>query len=181
MSKLKKLDLGCGNNKQPGCIGIDRLNLKGVNIVHDLDKYPYPIKDNTFDQVVAYNCLEHINDNISLFSEVYRILKPGGTFHFEVPHFSSCDMYTDLTHKTFFSYRSIDYFIDDGNMLNSFNYCPDVKFRLLGRKITFWGAKRFIDYPQELLFNKIPLFYERKLSWVFPAHQIVFTLKSLKK
>jgi SAM-dependent methyltransferase len=178
--RKKVLDLGSGGSKIKGSIGIDILDLPGVDIVHDLESFPYPIEDSSFDKVVSFNCLEHIDNLIGLIREVYRVLKPGGTFHFEVPHFSSCDMYTDPTHKSFFSYRSVDYYVNDGNMLNNFKYLEDVDFLLIKRNITFWGSKKVFDKPQEFVFNKIPGFYERKLAWMFPAHQLVFELKSLK-
>jgi len=179
-TKSKILDIGSGESKLRGSIGLDILPLKGVDVVHDLEKFPYPFADNSFEKVVAFNCLEHISDSLNLVKEVHRILKPNGVFHFEVPHFSSCDMYTDLTHKTFFSFRSMDYFVNNDNYLNNFKYLPEVNYKIIDRKITFWGSKRFLDKPQEYLFNKIPLFYERKLAWIFPAHQLVFNLKAIK-
>jgi len=176
--KEKIVDLGCGANKYPGSIGIDRLKLKGVDIVRDVESSPLPLKDNSFDKVVAYNFLEHLEDTSRVFKEVYRILKVGGIFHFEVPHYSSVDMFTDPTHKSFFSYRSVEYYVK-GHKLNEFKYFPDIRFEIINREILFWGSKRFIDLPQQIIFNKIPRFYERKLAWVFPAHQLSFTLRKV--
>jgi SAM-dependent methyltransferase len=39
----------------------------------------------TFDGIVALNVLEHIEDDVAAFSQVRRMLKPGGTFVCEVP------------------------------------------------------------------------------------------------
>ena len=175
----KVLDLGSGGSKQPGSIGIDRLDIPGVDVVHDLEVFPYPFADNEFDRIVSYNCLEHIKDLLGLMNEVYRILKPGGIFHFEVPHFSSVDMYTDPTHQHFFSYRSMDYFAGQSN-LRDFKYLTSVDFEIVRRHITFWGSKKVFDAPQEYLFNRVPHFYERKLAWIFPGHQLVFELRSRK-
>jgi len=36
----KILDVGCGTAKINGAIGIDRVNLPKVNIVHDLNQFP---------------------------------------------------------------------------------------------------------------------------------------------
>jgi hypothetical protein len=46
-----KLNLGCGTDIMPGHVNMDKLRLPGVNIVHDLNKFPYPFKDNQFDTV----------------------------------------------------------------------------------------------------------------------------------
>ena len=47
------LDMGCGRNKHPGAVGMDRVNLPEVDLVHNLNQIPYPIKDNFFDEVYA--------------------------------------------------------------------------------------------------------------------------------
>jgi hypothetical protein len=44
----KKLHLGCGTNIKKDWINLDFVKLKGVEVVHDLNKFPYPFKDNTF-------------------------------------------------------------------------------------------------------------------------------------
>jgi len=43
---MKILDLGCGNNKRKEAVGIDREDRPGVDIIHNLDIFPWPIKDN---------------------------------------------------------------------------------------------------------------------------------------
>lgn len=45
ISKLKnvKLDIGCGGNKQEGFIGMDKRELPGVDIIHDLEVFPWCI------------------------------------------------------------------------------------------------------------------------------------------
>lgn len=46
-----------------------------------------PYKDNMFDTVVSWEVLEHIpkNTEAQMFSEVARVLKPGGMFYFSTP------------------------------------------------------------------------------------------------
>ncbi|MFH1055138.1 MAG: class I SAM-dependent methyltransferase [Candidatus Altiarchaeota archaeon] len=48
---------------------------------------PYP--DCFFDKVVAFDVLEHVEDDTLAFEEVRRVLKDGGFFVFTVPAFSS--------------------------------------------------------------------------------------------
>lgn len=45
---------------------------------------PYP--DATFDLVFSDNVLEHLSDPVSVFSEVRRVLKPGGAFLVKTPN-----------------------------------------------------------------------------------------------
>ena len=51
LSLSKVLDIGCGRHKLPGSIGLDIVPLEGVDVVHDLNQFPYPFSDNSFDSV----------------------------------------------------------------------------------------------------------------------------------
>lgn len=44
-----------------------------------------PIKDSSYDTVIATEVLEHCPDPMAYLAEVYRVLKPGGVFFFTVP------------------------------------------------------------------------------------------------
>lgn len=55
-----KIDIGCGENKQPGFIGIDYEAFRGVDIVHNLLKFPWPLPDKCANLLVASHVLEHI-------------------------------------------------------------------------------------------------------------------------
>ena len=43
--RLNILDLGCGSVKAEGAVGLDNVGLPGVDIVHDLLDFPYPIEN----------------------------------------------------------------------------------------------------------------------------------------
>jgi SAM-dependent methyltransferase len=44
-----------------------------------------PVADASFDNVVMFGGIHHVNDRRKLFSEIHRILKPGGRFYFREP------------------------------------------------------------------------------------------------
>ena len=56
---LKSLDIGCGRFKFPGSVGLDIVPLEGVDVVHDLDKFPYPFPSDTFDYIRLSHVVEH--------------------------------------------------------------------------------------------------------------------------
>lgn len=98
-----KLDIGCGSNKQEGgFIGIDIRPLPGVDIVQDLEKFPWPLPDNCASLAVSSHVIEHINPARGIFlqfmDEVWRILKPGGRFVIAVPYAGSQGYWQDPTH-----------------------------------------------------------------------------------
>lgn len=56
------LDIGCGANKQgPDWVGIDYREIPGVDIVHDLTMFPWPIPDESVSLAVASHVVEHLN------------------------------------------------------------------------------------------------------------------------
>jgi SAM-dependent methyltransferase len=102
-----------------------------------------PLPDNEFDIVVALNVLEHIEDHQKALSEIYRILKPGGIFIFEVPVgpglYDSYDR--ELLHFRRYDASSIDNLFTSAGLkrqclsyLGFFLYPP------------FWIIKKFRSY-----------------------------------
>jgi SAM-dependent methyltransferase len=87
-NKLEKLNLGCGQFKKKGFLNIDKDSLAKPDIVHNLDKIPYPFKDNSFSHIEADHVLEHLKDPFVVMKEMHRILKPKGKLRIRVPHFS---------------------------------------------------------------------------------------------
>lgn len=75
------------------------------DLVLDLEQTPYPWDDDTFDEVHAYELLEHLGDQgdyhkfFAQFSEIYRILKPGGTLAASVPAPNSPWVWGDPSHR----------------------------------------------------------------------------------
>jgi len=176
---MKTLDIGCGNNKTNGAIGMDKVRLPSVDIVHDLETFPWPIDDNSFDKVLAFHSLEHVSDVLSVLKEISRVTKPKGILHIRVPHFSSDNFYSDLTHKTFFSIRSFNNFIKN-NSLTSYNYYNDSYFKIIKKEIHFLKNSYINPYKILLihyLFNLFPRIYERFFAFIIPASEIEFYLE----
>jgi ubiquinone/menaquinone biosynthesis C-methylase UbiE len=82
------LDLGCGINKYPGAIGLDRGPNTRADIIADLDHFPYPIRNDSFRQVRAIHVVEHVSNVIRMMEEIHRILVPGGQAVIVTPHYT---------------------------------------------------------------------------------------------
>lgn len=110
MRDSTKLNLGCGTDIKPDYVNLDVAALDGVDIIHDLESFPYPFEDNTFEEIVAINVLEHLPDTIKVLEELWRIGRPGAKVIIRVPYWNSLDFVTDPTHIRFFSEHTFEFF-----------------------------------------------------------------------
>ena len=117
---VKAVNLGSGHLCYPEAINVDAVALPGVDVVHDLDVFPWPFDDQSQDEVWAPSIFEHVEDPIAFMRECWRILKPGGLLHLVVPHWQSENAFTDPTHKRFLTERSFDYWCVGTALHNQF-------------------------------------------------------------
>ncbi len=45
LGDTKALDVGCGSRKLPGALGMDILSLPSVDVVHDVNRTPWPFEE----------------------------------------------------------------------------------------------------------------------------------------
>jgi SAM-dependent methyltransferase len=171
---MKKLNLGCGTEIKKDYVNIDFVKIRGVDVIHDLNKIPYPFKKDEFDEIYASHILEHLDDLVKTIEELKRITKPGGKITVRVPHFSCGVSYRDPTHKRLFSYFTFDYFTKE-----SFYGLPEV--RIISRKLNFTRLSfTFLNFIFNPIININPEIYERFFCWVLPASEVLFTLEVIK-
>lgn len=175
----KNVMLGSGKDYFKNCIRVDINYSVKPDIIFDLNKYPYPFKDNVFDNILCFSILEHLHNLIKTMDEIYRILKPGGRVYILVPHFSDSASFTDITHTRFFSVRSFDYFIVDAELNRQFGYYSESKFKLVDR---FLMLAPFFNYFRILRWfvNKYSRFYEDYLCFLIRGKGIYIELESIK-
>jgi predicted SAM-dependent methyltransferase len=95
-----RLDIGCGDQKQPGFMGMDVRKLEGVDFVHDVQVFPYPFPDNSCLQLLMSHLWEHIEPKfrVDVMNELWRITKPGGQLLLSCPYATSTGAFQDPTH-----------------------------------------------------------------------------------
>jgi SAM-dependent methyltransferase len=67
--------------------------------VYQLNGSATPFADETFDQVVVVDYLEHIDDDRGFVLELARILKPGGNLIINVPHLKARSLLNRFRHR----------------------------------------------------------------------------------
>ena len=72
-SVTRTLDVGCGNLKIPGAVGIDMSPDTQADVVHDLNEFPWPLPDSEFEVIRLWSVLEHLDDTLAVTSEVHRV------------------------------------------------------------------------------------------------------------
>ena len=183
------IELGCGpNKKQEDSIGIDCLDMKGVDIVHNLEAPLSFIPDNSIDKVSSSHLLEHINNLEMILSEIHRILKPEGTHEAIVPHFSNPYYYSDYTHQRFFGLYTFDYMATEATCLKRGvpQFYNNIKFDILERNMNFKSPFYIRNLIKQVIKRLVNInnytkeFYEEILPYTFPCSEVQFIMKPMK-
>ena len=179
--ELKRLNLGCGTDRKEGWVNLDSADIPGVDVVHDIEKLPLPFPDNSFDEILCQDILEHV-EYIPVLKDLHRILAPGGALHIRVPHFTAKNNFIDPTHKKLFSVNTFDYFIQNSRSFERRSYYFDFSFSSLrNRTLTFERSSRifFLNRFVAPFVNKSTrrqeLYESTWLSRIFPAQNIIVT------
>jgi len=175
-TRKKCLNVGCGNDIRKSddknvWTNLDAIKRKGVDIVHNLEKFPYPFKNEEFDLIYASHILEHLNDYVKTMKELYRILKKGGKLIVIVPHFSGETAHSAF-HKLYFKCLDFNYFTKDYKVMSA-EYFP--LFSKKKVKIKFFKGFVLWNYIIEPLVNICDFTrktYEAHLCGIFPAYTI---------
>lgn len=171
------LHLGCGKALLKGWINIDKVKAHGIDVVHDLNKYPYPFKDNSVDKIKAFHVLEHLDELEKSLEEMYRILKKGGTLHIKVPHFTAPGAFLEQHRRFFWYYCFTSKRLFYKNNLESHSLYD--KFEEVFRRLRFEKVL-FYNHLIEPIINikYLPQIYEHTfLRALFPAKEVEVILR----
>ena len=99
-----KLNLGCGEKLKKGYINCDK-HQENADMKFDLNELPLPFDNDSVEEIILCQTLEHIDNQYELLLDCHRILKKGGILKVMLPSFNC-----NVQHKTF--YHSLVY-LDD--------------------------------------------------------------------
>jgi SAM-dependent methyltransferase len=174
----RTLDVGCGINKYPGAIGIDRNPRSRADVLCDLDRFPYPFRDNSFDALRAVHVIEHVSDVIRAMEEFHRVVASGGRVHLVTPHYTDFSSFCDPTHRWHLNSFSFRYFGPDHG---GFGYYSPARFREVSVHVRLLALWRWLGF--EFLvnrFRRFRRFWEYYLCYVIRGKVMEFEFEAIK-
>jgi methionine biosynthesis protein MetW len=149
------LDIGCGNgnisalflNRKCRVTGLDISTLalekakrRGIITVSwDLNNYPLPFDNDSFEVITIIDVLEHVVDPVNLLKESRRILRKGGMLLISIPNFARWD---NRMRMLFGNPKDLLHWPDDDGV-EHLHWFTKKKIRLFLKKAGFSGI-RFI-------------------------------------
>ena len=174
----RTLDVGCGIKKYPGSIGVDRNAASRADVLCDLDRFPYPFRDNSFDALRAVHVIEHVSDVIRAMEEFHRVVVPGGRVFLVTPHYTDFSSFCDPTHRWHLNSFSFRYFGPDHG---GFGYYTSARFREVSVRVRLLALWRWLGF--EFLVNHFPRFrrfWEYYLCYVVRGKVMEFEFEAIK-
>ena len=176
--QLRILDVGCGINKFPGSVGIDRNPGTRADVLCDLDHQPYPFRDSSFGQIRAIHVIEHVADVVRTVEEFHRLAQRGGRILIVTPHYTDFSSFCDPTHRWHLNSFSFRYFGEDHG---GFGYYSKAKLREISTRVKLLALWRWLGF--EFLVNRsrrFRRFWEHYLCYVVRGKVMEFEFEVLK-
>ena len=175
---MRTLDVGCGVNKLPGSIGIDRNPASRADVICELDHFPYPFRDSSFDALQAVHVIEHVSDVMKTMEEFHRLVRAGGEVLIVTPHYTDFSSFCDPTHRWHLNSFSLRYFGEDNA---GYGYYSNVRFEEILVHVKLLALWRWLGF--QFLVNTFPRyrrFWEHYLCYVVRGKVIEWRLRAIK-
>lgn len=131
-----RLILGCGEKRYEAGLHVDIRLTSATDLLLDLNKIPWPLETEAFEEVIAEDIIEHLSDVIKTVEECYRVLKPGGSLRIITPHYMHENSWIDPTHKWHLTEKSFDYFDPSTNFGKKYSFYTTCKFKITHKDIS---------------------------------------------
>ena len=105
-----KLNLGSGQlGYKEGWVNVDIKDDIKLDVEWDLNKFPYPFEDSTFDEVLIRYVLEYLDNPIRVLKEIARITKNNARIFIYVIHANSYSGLSQINFKVNFTENSFNF------------------------------------------------------------------------
>jgi len=175
---VRILDVGCGINKVPGAIGIDRNSRSRADVLCDLDRFPYPFRDDSFDELRAVHVIEHVSDVLRTIEEFHRLVRRDGKIYIVTPHYTDFSSFCDPTHRWHLNSYSLRYFGQDNAGYGYYSGARLAETSVRVKLLSLWrlfGLEFLVNH-----FSRFRRFWEHYLCFVVRGKVIEWELKVVK-
>lgn len=177
-----KLEVGGGPFKKPGWINMDAVKIPVVDVVHNMDKFPWPFEDDKFEEITFSHVLEHSRNTHGVLNECWRTGKNGCKIKIISPYptgstnKADTTHYSDIWHKIFNNY-SLEFYEK-----NKDKYIYGAVFKIKKRKfIGSFNSKILNIIMLPFIWSRMPKIYEATcLCYLFPVDGIEIELEVVK-
>jgi len=160
-----KINLGAGKQIKSDFINHDISDLNGIDVVHDLDVYPWPWKDSSVDYILMQDVLEHLSDTVQPMNEINRILKNNGLIKIRVPYWNSWCAYADPTHKRYFHEHTFHFFDVNSPYYLDRDYYTEGGFEIINEALILAPGAPYFRIPKLGLIYIRNSFLRRIIGW----------------
>jgi len=146
-----KLDVGCGQFKQKGFVGLDQYKQAGVDIVHDIQQFPWPVPDNSCFQVLMSHIWEHIEPKyrFAVMDELWRIVRHDGQLLLSCPYAGSFLEAAHPAHYMCPNEAAFQFFDPDFQLWHSCSYKKPLPWKIVRSVFSLNGCIEVILEPRK--------------------------------
>ena len=126
-----KLNIGAGSDIRADYVNHDIASLANIDVVHDLNNFPWPWSDNQFSEILAKDVIEHLDNFIEVMNELHRLTKVGGIVDIQVPYWNGWAAVADPTHKKGFHEFTFRFFDPDSEFCKERPYYSSARFKII--------------------------------------------------
>ena len=152
-----RLNLGCGHDRRPDCLNVDKYADFLPDLVWDLDRRPFPLPRDYFEHILARDVVEHVANIQDFLGEGH-----------------CANSFIDPTHRHHLGLFSFDFFEPDSNR----RIPSPARFKVVERSLVFHQS--LVNRVVLRLAMRFPEEYERRFAWLFPAWFMTFKLTAVK-
>lgn len=142
-----KLNIGAGFDIKKDYVNHDIANLQNIDVVHDLNKFPWPWDDNYFEEIIAKDVIEHLNEFIKTIEEIYRITRIGGVVKIQVPYWNSWAAQADPTHRRGFHEYTFRFFDPNSSFCKERPYYSHARFKIIEEAFVIIPLSPYFPLP----------------------------------
>lgn len=146
-----RLDVGCGINKQKGFIGMDMFKHAKVDIVHDIQKFPWPVPKDVCFQILLSHVWEHIEPKyrFKLMDELWMICRYDGQLLISCPHAGSMLEAAHPAHYMCPNESTFTFFDPDYYLWHACSYKKPLPWKIITIRANITGNIEIIMEPRK--------------------------------